>query len=50
MAKKEGKMNAKQRAYAKKQEQEGKSVVKWIFIGLIALAVAYVCWTYTMMS
>lgn len=49
MAKKEEKLNAKQKAYAKKQEQEGKNVVKWIFIGLISLAVAYVCWTYYVM-
>lgn len=29
---------------AKKQEQEGKNVVKWIFGVLIALAIIYICY------
>jgi len=32
---------AKREAYQKKQESEGKNIVNWIFIGLIALAVLY---------
>ncbi len=32
---------AKHDAYVNKQEKKGKDVVKWIFIGLIALAVIY---------
>lgn len=51
MAKKEEKrMNAKQKAYAQKQEKEGRKVVNWIFGGLIVLAIIYVCWTFYMMS
>ena len=50
MAKKEVKMNAKQKAFAKKQEKEGKNVVKWIFIALIALAVCYLGWVFYLMN
>ena len=32
---------AKHEAYQKKQEAEGKSIVNYIFIGLIILAVLY---------
>ena len=32
---------AKREAYQKKQESEGKNIVNWIFVGLIALAVLY---------
>ncbi len=39
------KMNAKRKAYAEKQAKEGQNVVRWIFIGLIALAVLYVAFT-----
>ena len=38
---KEKKMNAKQRAYEKKQEQEGRKVVNWIFGVLIVVALAF---------
>ena len=41
MAKKVARKNAKQIAYEKKQEKEGVGVVKWIFIGLIVLALAF---------
>ncbi len=44
------KNNAKREAYAKKQEEEGKKIVTWIFVGLIVLAVAYLVWTFSMMS
>ncbi len=44
------KNNAKREAYAKKQEEEGKKVVTWIFVGLIVLAVIYLIWTFAMMS
>ena len=44
------KVNAKREAYAKKQEEQGKRVVNWIFGGLILLAVIYLIWTFAMMS
>ncbi len=44
------KNNAKREAYAKKQEEEGKKVVTWIFVGLIVLAVIYLIWTFMMMA
>ena len=44
------KVNAKREAYAKKQEEQGKKVVTWIFGGLIILAVIYLIWTFSMMS
>ena len=42
------KNNAKREAYAKKQEEQGKKVVTWIFGGLIVLAVIYLIWNITM--
>ena len=44
------KVNAKRDAYAKKQEEQGRKVVTWIFAGLIVLAVIYLIWTFTMMA
>jgi ABC-type lipoprotein release transport system permease subunit len=44
------KVNAKREAYAKKQEEQGKKVVTWIFGGLIIVAVIYLIWTLSMMS
>jgi hypothetical protein len=44
------KVNAKREAYAKKQEEQGKKVVTWIFAGLIVLAVIYLVWTFSMMA
>ena len=38
---KEKKLNAKQRAYEKKQEELGKKVVMWIIGAFIVLAVFY---------
>ena len=40
----------KREAYAKKQEEQGKKVVTWIFACLIILAVIYLIWTFSMMS
>ena len=40
----------KREAYAKKQEEQGKKVVTWIFAGRIILAVVYLIWTFSMMS
>ena len=44
------KVNAKREAYAKKQEEQGKKVVTWIFGGLIILAIVYLIWTFSMMA
>lgn len=44
------KNNAKREAYAKKQEEQGRKVVNWIFGVLVALAVIYLVWTVYMMS
>ncbi len=44
------KVNAKKEAYAKKQEEQGKKVVMWIFGALIVLAIIYLIWTFTMMA
>ena len=45
---KEKKMNAKQQAYAKKQEEKGKKVVAWIigcFIALASFYMAFIAYT-----
>ena len=42
--------NPKRAAYAAKQEQEGRNVVKWIIGVLVALGVIFMCWTFMMMS
>ena len=47
MAKKEKKLNAKQAAYVKKQEEKGNRVVAWIIGCLIALAAAYMIFVAT---
>jgi hypothetical protein len=44
------KVNVKREAYAKKQEEQGKKVVSWIFGGLIVLAVIYLIWSFSMMA
>ncbi|MBP3788245.1 MAG: hypothetical protein J6I52_01330 [Prevotella sp.] len=36
--------NAKQKAYAEKQAQQGDKIVKWIFFVLIGLALVYMIW------
>ncbi len=43
------KVNAKRAAYQKKQEEQGKKVVRWIFGTLIVLAIAYLIYTFTLM-
>lgn len=42
-------LNAKQRAYEKKQAQQGEKVVKWIFIVLIVAALAFMVYTMYLM-
>ena len=42
-------LNAKQRAYEKKQARQGEKVVKWIFIVLIVAALAYMGYTIYLM-
>ena len=42
---KEKQLNAKQQAYAKKEEQEGRKVVNWIFGVLILLGVLYLVYS-----
>lgn len=44
------KVNAKKEAYAKKQEQEGKKIVNWIFGILILLALCYAVWSIIMVA
>ena len=44
------KANLKREAYAKKQEEQGKKVVAWIFGALIVLAIIYMIWTFTMVA
>ena len=45
MAKKEKRLNARQKAYAEKQEQKGRNVVNWIFGVLILLGVLYLVYS-----
>ena len=45
MAKKEKSLNAKQKAYAEKQEKAGRNVVNWIFGLLILCAVVFCAYT-----
>ena len=40
------KINPKREAYKKKQEEQGRKVVNWIFGVLIAFAVFYLIWTF----
>ncbi|MBR2234159.1 MAG: hypothetical protein IKI19_08850 [Prevotella sp.] len=47
MAKKEKKLNAKQAAYVKKQEEKGNKVVAWIIGCLIAVAALYMIFVAT---
>ncbi len=44
------KTTAKRVAWQKKQEEHGKNIVKWIFGGLIVLAIVYLFWAVSMMS
>lgn len=43
------KVNAKRAAYQKKQEEQGKRVIRWIAGTLLLLAVLYFVWTLSMM-
>lgn len=47
--KQEKHLNAKQRAYEKKQAQQGEKVVKWIFGVLILAALGYMAFTLWLM-
>ena len=42
--------NAKRVAYQKKQEEQGRKVVNWIFGVLVVLAIIFAVWTILMMS
>ena len=41
---------AKRVAYQKKQEEQGRKVVNWIFGVLVVLAIIFAVWTILMMS
>ncbi len=41
---------AKREAWQKKQEEQGKKVIMWIFGVLIILAICYMVWTFSMMA
>jgi hypothetical protein len=43
------KVNVKREQYAKKQEENGRKVVNWIFGCLIVLALAYLIYTFSIM-
>lgn len=47
MSKKE---NVKRVAYQKKQEEQGRKVVNWIFGVLVVLAIIFAVWTILIMS
>ena len=44
------KSNVKREAYAKKQEEKGKKVMKWIFVVLAILAVIYLVWSFSIIA
>ncbi len=44
------KNQSKRDAYAKKQEEKGKKVMVWIFGVLLALAVIYLIWSFSLLS
>ncbi len=44
------KKNAKRAAYAEKQEQEGRSVINWIFAILVALGVIFAIYSAVLYS
>lgn len=41
---------ARRAAYEARQEKEGKKIIKWIFIALVALAVCFVAYSVYLMS
>lgn len=44
------KKNAKRAAYAEKQEKEGRSIINWIFVALVALGVLYAIYSMVLFS
>ncbi len=44
------KNQTKREAYAKKQEEKGKKVMVWIFGVLLALALIYLIWSFSLLS
>ena len=44
------KNQSKRDAYAKKQEEKGKKVMVWIFGVLLALALIYLMWSFSLLS
>jgi hypothetical protein len=51
MSKKEEKhLNAKQKAYEKKQALKGEKIVKWIFGILVVLALCFAAWSVFIVS
>ena len=42
--------NAKRVAYQKKEEEQGRKVVNWIFGVLVVLAIIFAVWTILMMN
>jgi hypothetical protein len=44
------KNQSKRDAYAKRQEEKGKKVMVWIFGVLLALAVIYLIWSFSLLS
>lgn len=44
------KNQAKRDAFAKKQEEKGKKVMKWIFVVLAILAVIYLVWSFSIIA
>ncbi|MBP5409500.1 MAG: hypothetical protein J6Y46_05005 [Prevotella sp.] len=44
------KNQSKRDAYAKKQEEKGKKVMVWIFGVLLALALIYLIWSFSLLS
>lgn len=44
------KNQSKRDAYAKRQEEKGKKVMVWIFGVLLALALIYLIWSFSLLS
>lgn len=44
------KNQSKRDAYARKQEEKGKKVMVWIFGVLLALALIYLIWSFSLLS
>ena len=44
------KNQSKRDAYTKKQEEKGKKVMVWIFGVLLALALIYLIWSFSLLS